>query len=244
MPSNWETDFFRGVALDAWLRCFTPEQTSAEVDFLARIFNQAPGGHFLDVPCGNGRHAIEFAGRGYQVTALDLSEEFLAEARGATSLPIRWVLGDMRELPWDAKFDGAYCFGNSFAYLDADDARRFLSGVAKGLKQGARCVVETGMAAESILPTRVTKRWYQLGDIYMLSENRYVPEESRLDIDYTFIRGGEAETRPTSSYVHTVAALRQMQSEAGLKPLELLASIDGERYELGSPRLILVAEKE
>jgi SAM-dependent methyltransferase len=243
MPSNWEKDFFRGVALDAWRLCFTSEQTRAEVDFLARVFETGPDSHFLDVPCGNGRHAIEFASRGHRMTALDLSEEFLAGARSATTLPIRWVLGDMRELAWDSEFDGAYCFGNSFAYLDADDARKFFTGVARGLKRGARCVVETGMAAESILPTRVTKRWYQLGDIYMLSENRYVPEESRLDIDYTFIRGGEAETRPTSSYVHTVAALRRMQSDAGLRPVELLASIDGERFELGSPRLILISEK-
>jgi SAM-dependent methyltransferase len=243
MSTNWEKDFFRGVALDAWRLCFTPQQTSAEVDFLARVLETGPGSHFLDVPCGNGRHAIEFAGRGYRMTALDLSEEFLAGARSSTSLPIRWVLGDMRDLAWGSEFDGAYCFGNSFAYLNADDARKFFSGVARGLKRGARCVVETGMAAESILPTRVAKRWYRLGDIYMLSENRYVPEESRLDIDYTFIRGGEAETRPTSSFVHTVAAIRGMQTEAGLKPLELLASIDGERYEVGSPRLILVAEK-
>jgi SAM-dependent methyltransferase len=242
LPSNWEKDFFRGVALDAWRLCLTPEQTRAEVDFLARTFEPRPDSHFLDVPCGNGRHAIEFASRGYQMTGLDLSEEFLAEARSAT-LPIRWVLGDMRELAWETEFDGAYCFGNSFAYLDADDARKFLSGVSRSLKRGARFVLETGMAAESILPTRVTKRWYKLGDIYMLSENRYVPEESRLDIDYTFIRGGEAETRPTSSYVHTVAVLRRMQSEAGLKPLELLASIAGERYEFGSPRLIMIAER-
>jgi len=34
-----------------------------------------------------------------------------------------------------------------------------------------------------------------------------------------------------------------MQSDAGLKPLELLASIEGERYEFGSPRLLLIAEK-
>ena len=242
MPSNWEKDFFRGVALDAWRLCFTPEQTRAEVDFLARVFEPGPDSHFLDVPCGNGRHAIEFAGRGYRMTGLDLSEEFLAEAHGS-SRPIRWVLGDMRKLAWDSEFDGAYCLGNSFAYLDADDARKFFHGIARGLKRGARFVLETGMAAESILPTRVTKRWYRLGDLYMLSENRYVAEQSRLDIDYTFIRGGQVETRPTSSYVHTVAALRRMQSEAGLQTLELLASMGGEPYQFGSPGLILIAEK-
>jgi SAM-dependent methyltransferase len=243
MLSNWEKNFFRGVALEAWRRCFTTEQTRAEVDFLARVFDRNLGSHFLDVPCGNGRHAIEFASRGYRMTGLDLSDEFLAEAGGSTTLPIRWVLGDMREIVWESEFDGAYCFGNSFAYLDADDARRFFTGVAKALRRGGRCVVETGVAAESILPTRIAKRWFQLGDLYMLSENRYVPEASRLDIDYTFIHDGVTETRPTSSYVHTVAELRRMQAEAGLTPLELLASIDGERYEFGSPRLILIAEK-
>ena len=242
MPIDWETNFFRGVALDAWRLCFTPEQTRAEVDFLMRVFGCDHGSHFLDVPCGNGRHAVEFASRGYRMTALDLSEEFLAEGR-SSNLPIRWVLGDMRELAWESEFDGAYCFGNSFAYLNADHARRFFTGVARSLKRGARCVIETGMAAESILPTRVAKRWYQLGDIYMLSENRYVPEESRLDIDYTFIRDGVAETRPTSSYVHTVAELRRMQLVAGLQPRKILASFDGTAYELGSPRLILIAEK-
>jgi SAM-dependent methyltransferase len=138
LPSNWEKDFFRGVALDAWRLCFTPEQTRAEVDFLERVFASGLDSHLLDVPCGNGRHAVEFAGRGYRMTALDLSEEFVAEGRGSTGLPVRWVLGDMRELAWESEFDGAFCFGNSFAYLDADDACKFFWGIARSLKPGGR----------------------------------------------------------------------------------------------------------
>ena len=42
-----------------------------------------------------------------------------------------------------------------------------------------------------------------------MSENRYDPAESRLDIDYTFIRDGTVETRPAASYVFTVAEIRQ-----------------------------------
>jgi hypothetical protein len=67
-----------------------------------------------------------------------------------------------------------------------EEARLFLAAVARGLKPGARFVVETGMAAESILPSLTRTRWFRLGDILMLSENRYHPAESRLDIDYTF----------------------------------------------------------
>jgi hypothetical protein len=143
-----------------------------------------------------------------------------------------------------AAYDGAFCFGNSFGYLDRAAAGAFLRGVARALKPGAKFAIETGMAAESILPALLKQRWHRAGDIFMLSENRYVPEESRLDIDYTFIRNGVVETRPTSSYVVTVAELRRWLREAGLEPLKMYASAARDPYQLGSPRLILVAQRE
>jgi len=243
MHFNWQTDFFRGVALEFWRRSMNPEQTHAEVRFLERILGTAPGAQILDVPCGNGRHALELAGRGYCITGVDLSPEFIAEARGRTSSRARWVLGDMCELPWLAEFDGAYCFGNSFGYLDHDGAQRFLSAVARALKPGARFVVETGMAAESILPTLLKKRWHRSGDIFVLSENHYHPAEGRLDIQYTFIQRGDIDTRPTASYVFTVAEICRMQADAGLQIVELLGSVSGEPYRIGSPNLILVSVK-
>ena len=244
MQSNWQEAFFRGVALDAWRFITTPEMTCGEVDFLERALNIPAGAELLDVPCGNGRHAIELAARGYKMTGLDLSEEFIAEARHASPHPIRWVQDDMRSLPWVSTFDGAYCFGNSFGYLSWDESRQFLSAVARALKPGARFIIDTGMAAESILPSLARNRWFRLGDILMLSENRYYPSESRLDIDYTFVRGGHVETRPTSSYVFTVGELCRMHADVGLSPVELLASTGGEAYQLASPRLIFISAKE
>src|ERR1700690_669872 len=244
MHSNWQEAFFRGVALDAWRRIVNPEMTRTEVDFLERALEISPGAQLLDVPCGNGRHSIEFAARGYRMTGLDLSEEFIAEARGATPLPLRWVRADMRDLSWAAEFDGAYCFGNSFCYLGSEEARQFLASVARGLKPGARFAVDTGMAAEAILPSLARTRWFRIGDILMLSENRYDPAESRLDIDYTFVQGGVVETRPTSSYVFTPAELWPRPGGAGLEPVNLLGSTNAEPYQLGSPRLILVSTKQ
>ncbi len=243
MQSNWQETFFRGVALDAWRRIINPEMTRTEADFLERTIGAAPSAQLLDVPCGNGRHAIELASRGYEMTGLDLSDEFIAEARAATELPIRWARGDMRSLPWVAEFDGAYCFGNSFGYLPWDETRQFLAAVSRALKPGARFVVDTGMAAESILTSLARTRWFRLGDMLMLSENRYHPAEGRLDIDYTFVRNGQVETRPTRSYVFTAAELCRMHADAGLEPVELLSSTNAEPYQIGSPRLILVSNK-
>jgi SAM-dependent methyltransferase len=239
---NWELDFFRDVAVDSWRRAMTPEQTRSEAAFLQKALALDGPSDVLDVPCGNGRHSIELAKAGHRVTGFDLSEEFLAEARTAAE-NVRWVHGDMRQLDYTAEFNGAFCFGNSFTYLDSDQAAEFFRAIARSLKPGGRFALETGMAAESILPTRQPTRWFKLGDIYMLSENQYHPRESRMDIQYTFIRNGKSETRPLSSHVLTVNEICRMQAAAGLEPLELLGSVDGEAYQLGSPRLIVVSKK-
>ena len=83
----------------------------------------------------------------------------------------------------------------------------------------------------------------QLDDILFLSSNRYDAAESRLDIQYTFIRDGHADTREASSYIYTVAEIRRMLSSAGLQATDYYSSVDQHPYELASPRLLLVAEK-
>jgi SAM-dependent methyltransferase len=243
MQSNWQTKFFKDVANQLWWSAMTPEMTRGEVDFLERVLGTQPGANLLDVPCGNGRHAIEFASRGYAVTGVDQSQESIEEAQKSASPACRWRTGDMCDLPWESEFAGAYCAGNSFPYLDRDGAREFLSAIAKALKPRGRFAIDTGMAAESILPTLVRNRWHKVGDIFMLSENQYDPVESRLDIQYTFIQDGKVDTRPASSYCFTVAEIRRMHVEAGLEPIDQFGSFAGEPYQLASPRLILVSEK-
>jgi SAM-dependent methyltransferase len=240
--SNWQSTFFSGVALDFWRLAMTPEITTTEVKFLERALEIVPGAKLLDVPCGNGRHAIELANRGCRVTGVDQSSEYIEEARHAP-VDAEWILGDMSDLPWSNTFDGAYCMGNSFCYLDRDAAPKFLEAIARCLKPGARFAIATGMAAESILPTLRPQRWHRTGDIFTLSEARYDVAEGRLDVDYTFIRNGEVETRPTSSYVFTVAEMRRMHAAAGLETVELSAwGADGP-YGLGSPGLLMVSRK-
>ena len=64
-----------------------------------------------------------------------------------------------------------------------------------------------------------------------------------MDVDYTFLRGAEADTRPTSSYYFTVSELIWMHLQAGLKLVEAIGSVQGEPYSLGSRGLILVTER-
>jgi SAM-dependent methyltransferase len=244
LKSKWFETFFQGASAEFWTRIMTPAFTIPEVDLLARTLDVGPHSHILDVACGNGRHAIELARRGCKVTGVDLSDEFLARARaGSAGVDgLEWVKSDMRNLQISGPFDGAYCFGNSFGYLDYTGVRALFGALARALKPGAKLVLDTGVMAESILPALQPRGWYRAGDIVMLSERRYVAEGSRLDIDYTFIVSGNTETHATSSYVLTVAELTRLLDSAGFRVVSLNGGMTGEPFQLGSPRLILTAQ--
>src|SRR5207253_11147732 len=101
LKQEWFETFFEGPAVEFWTRAIPPVLTLAEADFLEKTL--APDGlaRLLDVPCGNGRHAIELARRGYKMTGVDLSREFLEAARlqaTEAGAAIDFQHGDMRAL--------------------------------------------------------------------------------------------------------------------------------------------------
>src|SRR5258707_627367 len=213
IPSNWYESFFHGVALDLWRKAISPEQTRSEADFLAQELQCEQGAHLLDVPCGNGRLSFELARRGYRVTGIDISNEFIAEAKGVvldprarntggTPVP-QFLLGNMSRVEGQAIYDGACCFGNSFGFLEYSDMESFLAGVGRALRPGARFVVETGMAAESIITKFEAETAHQIDDILLTIKERYLAEESCIDTEYVFERDGKTESRMARHWIYT-----------------------------------------
>jgi len=246
MDPKWYENFFQGIALEMWRKAVSPEQTRLEVDFLQRALRLQPGSHVLDVPCGVGRHSLELSSRGCRMTGVDQSLEMIEEARAgavAGGLAIEWRNADMRDLARQSEFDAAFCFGNSFGYLDADGTREFLQAVSRVLKPGARFALDYGMAAECILPRFREREWAQVDDILFLEENRYHIPEGCIETTYTFVRDGRAQTQTGLHWVYSVREIRQFLREAGLETQDLFRSLDGDPYEVGSTFLLLVARK-
>jgi SAM-dependent methyltransferase len=243
---EWWRSFFSGLAVDFWLQVAGEEQTRSEVDFLERVLQLIPQARILDVPCGGGRHAVELASRGFNVTGVDLSLEFLDDARRLASerdVRVSWVHKEMRDLAGAGPFDGSYCVGNSFGYLDDPGNAEFLQAVAQVLRPGARLVIDTDLVAELLLPTFQERRWYEFGDVLCLIRHRYNHVLGRLETEYTFVRDGHVERRKAFLRVYSYSELCRLLERAGFGGFESFGSLEQEPFKLGAPRLLLVATR-
>jgi SAM-dependent methyltransferase len=180
------------------------------------------------------------------MTGVDLSPEFLTRARAQSAergLAITWEERDMRDLPWPGAFDGAFCFGNSFAYLDDEGNAAFLQAVGRVLKPQARFAMNLGTVAESILPTLKESFWMEIGDLHFLIKNQYDHVAGRLESNLTLIRDGQVEKKAIAHRIYAYSELCRLLEAAGLGEIQGYASVQQELYRLGSPNLFLVATK-
>jgi len=250
-PREWWKDFFNGLAVEFWREAVPPEVTLGEVEFLWKHLRLTAGARVLDVPCGAGRLAIPLARRGARVTGVDVSAEFLAAARegaGPAGAGAAWIQADMRELPrggasGDAGFDAAFCFGNSFGYLDDAGNREFLSALSASLARGGRFALDYGQTPESVFPRLSPRQEAEIAGIRFEEETRYDALSGRIENRFTISRGDRTETKLASQSAYTVRELVDMLRATGLETLEIFGSVDGRPFKLGAERLLLVAEK-
>jgi SAM-dependent methyltransferase len=218
VQSNWWENFFEGPAVDLWLRAMSPEHTTQEAASLERLLAVPAGSEVLDVPCGGGRLALAFARRGYRVTGVDWSAAFLDHARAeAEGSAVTWEQRDMRDLPWRGRFEGAFCVGNSFGYLDDEGNAAFLTAVAAALKPGGRFVLETPMVLENLLAHIRDRAWWQVDDMRLLVANEYDPVRQRLDIEYTFVSSGRLDVRRGSHRAYSCRELVELLEQGGFE---------------------------
>lgn len=242
---EWFRGFFRGVALDFWNQAVNP-LAKDEAAYLKKQLRLRRGQCVLDVPCGNGRHALELAALGVQVTGVDFSTEQLTIARTAAKkrkVHIDFLKQDKRELRFDRAFHGAYCCGNSFGYLDDPGMEQFVAGVARALKSGGKFVIDTAMAAESIIPNLDANWWMPAGDVTVMIQNDYHAATSTLHITLTFLKRGKLTTRHIQHRVYTVAEIRSLLSRHQLAVTTLHADTTGKPFELSEPQLWITAVK-
>jgi len=103
-----------------------------------RLLGEGPG-RLVDVGCGGGAHAVEFAANGWSVVGVDISQAQLELARRRG---VEVVEANAAALPFeDASFDAAVSI---FTHTDVDDFAAVTREVARVLRKGG-CFVYLGI---------------------------------------------------------------------------------------------------
>ncbi|MCY1517287.1 dTDP-3-amino-3,4,6-trideoxy-alpha-D-glucopyranose [compost metagenome] len=132
----------------------------AETDYLIQLITRynENAKQLIDLGCGTGKHAKLLAGKGYEITGLDQSEEMIHIARINSSL--HFILGDITDFKLDMKFDVALSVFHVFSYLtENEDLLNAFINIHKHLKEKGIFILDVWHtpAVHSQIPEARTK---------------------------------------------------------------------------------------
>ena len=122
--------------------------TRNEVDIFLAALNLPAESRILDLCCGQGRHSLEIAKRGYaNVVGFDRSHYLIDRARKvnkASGLNVTFKEGDARKLTLQTdSFDAVIIAGNSFGYFESvEDDMRVLREVMRVLRPEGKLLID------------------------------------------------------------------------------------------------------
>lgn len=218
---------------------------SAAVGFMEKALEIKQGDKILDLGCGLGGHSIELARRGYDVTGLDWSEIYLAEARNkaaATGVSVQFLQGDMTNLSFDSEFDAVVLWGNTFGEFEHEGNVNALHGIHCALRNGGRALIDTQNYQG--LPEKLTQGWSfdnEDPDLLMLTQGTKDTARARFGFDVLEINlaTGERQRLPYSWRLYLLPELQSMVKEAGLDLIAIYgddpSKVDWRSYRQGDP---------
>lgn len=204
-------------------------------------------GKVLDLCCGPGRHAVEFAKHGLEVTGVDGSAFLLDRARERArdaGVPVEWVHEEMRRFRHPSAFDLACSLFTSFGYFaDETDDLRVLRNVRESLRDGGVFVIDV------ISKERVARNWKdslvtEFPDGALLLQRPQVRNDwSRLENEWVLVKDGRSRS---FRFEHTIYSGRELKDRlvaCGFEHVQLYGDLAGSCYGVDAQRLVAVARK-
>ncbi len=243
----WWEEMFGEDYLRAMAK-ISDEQIATEVDFIEDSLGVAKGGTMLDLACGTGRHAIEFARRGYQAVGFDLSLTMLARAADEAQdrdQKLNFVQGDMREMPFENAFDGVYCWNTSFGFFDEEKNASVIGKVHRALRAGGQFVLDV-VNRDFIASHAPSLVWFEGDGCVCMDEMQIDWITSRMRVKRTMmIDDGRSKEIEYSIRVYSLHELGKLLHDQGFRIAEVSGrtATPGVFFGAESPRTLILAEK-
>lgn len=230
--------------------------TSAEVDVFIKAGDIRPEHQILDLCCGQGRHSLELARRGYpNINGLDFSQLLIDIAKQravAAGLDKKTTFqqGDASHLPYPThSFDVVMCLGNSFGYFHSvNDDVLVLSEIARVLKPGGRLVLDLA-DGEYLQNNFAPRSWEWVDSTMFVCREREMAEDGQRLISREIISltdKGVIKDQLYSERLFTLDSISKMLVQVGIADVNVFKEItsDSKRdQDLGmmEQRLVITA---
>lgn len=220
------------------------ELSDAQAALVWRALQLAEGDEVLDVPCGHGRIANRLAARGARVTGLDADAFFLERARtdaAARGVDVEYVQGDMRELPWEERFDAVVNWFTSFGYFDDEGNTAWLASARRTLKPGGRLAIDVH-SRDVFMRNRMPAAVFERDGDLVVDRFAFDVTTGRETTERWMVRGGNVRKVEYSVRFYTYTELRSLLLASGFTAVEAVGH-DGKPLTLETRRMIVIATR-
>lgn len=223
------------------------QEAVSDVDNLIPLLKLKKDEQILDLCCGPGRHTLELARRGFQVTGVDRNNQYLRKAKRLAKIEkysCAFHSADMREYRRPETFDAAMNLFTSIGYFDdPEDDRRVLKNLYDSLKPGGRLLIDT-QGREIIARIFTERDWQEKSGVFYLEERHPVDDWARIRVRWIRLEAtGQKQEFLTHLRLFTGAQLREWLLETGFRSVQIFGDLKGAPYDQNAKRLVAVAVK-
>lgn len=247
MPDWYEDDDFWKETIPVLFGPQAWEMAPQQVEnVLARVGLEPPI-RVLDLPCGVGRHSLELARIGCQVTGVDRTSLYLANARQSAQeagLDIEFVQADMRDFSRPESYDLAINLFTSFGYFEdqADDVK-VLTNFYASLRPGGVLVMDM-MGKENLARIFRPRDWHELEDGTLVLEEREVTRNWMwIENRWILVKNGKRHDFSLSHRLYSAAELEHLLALVGFEQIDFFGDLAGAPYHHSAQRLVAIARK-
>ncbi len=241
---NWFKDWFNSPYYHQLYANRDESEAAAFVDKLISHLQPPQNSLMLDVACGKGRHSIQLAEKGFDVTGIDLSEESINEALPYQNDSLHFYRHDMRLPFWINYFNYVFNFFTSFGYFKTKrEHNNALRTMAQALQNNGCLVLDylnVGYAEDQMIPHTDKEingvkysisKWSDDFHFY----KKITVTDNKLSGDLVF-------TEKVAKF--SLGDFTEMFTDQGLSVTEVYGDYNFNPYDIRrSPRLILIAKK-
>ncbi|CUH94256.1 hypothetical protein P22_0322 [Propionispora sp. 2/2-37] len=221
--------------------------TEQEITFINNVLSLPIHSCILDLYCGYGRHTIELAKLGYNMTGVDATKEFLEIASQKASeekVTINFNHCDMRKISYSEKFHAVINMFAAFGYFSDEENAHVLHLINHSLFPDGLFLIDL-LNKEWMVRNSLNRYWRHPNGEYVLSykvelQNGMATMKRQLINQVTGTKTQYEFALRAYSLSEMIAILEQ----SGFLVKATYGSFDQRPYGPETPRMIILAQKK